>query len=495
MRFIRVYPTRGGCGGRAKPASVRLPGDHAWPPWPGRPLMLFNSFPFLLAFLPASLAIMWATERARPQWRLPVLAALSVVFYGYWDWRFVPLMLASISINWLIAERFAASRAGWLITAAIAINLAVLALFKYANFLAGIAELVPGVLVPRSDLALPLGISFFTFHHVRYLVDLRRGLAPRFALVRYALYISFFPQVLAGPLVRWREIMHQFDVPAFARPDAAERFARGLMLLAIGLGKKVFVADPLSELANPVFQTAFEGRAVTMVEAWTATLAFTYQIYFDFSGYTDMALGIALMFGIVLPQNFEAPYRAASLQDFWRRWHMTLSRFLRDYLYIPLGGSRNGLAVQLWALFATMALGGLWHGASWTFVAWGVAHGVGLGAGVLWRRAGLPMPVLVGWALTGLFVAFTWVLFRAQSFQAALIIYEGLLGLSGIGQGFRWRTLAFAAAIAIIGPTAWAVVHGVKPARWLAVLTGLFLTLILFKLGDDANYEFIYFQF
>ena len=297
------------------------------------------------------------------------------------------------------------------------LNLAVLAVFKYFNFFADLAGLIPGLPAPKLDLALPLGISFFTFHHVMYLTDLRRGEAPRYDLVRYGLYIAFFPQVLAGPLVRWREIMHQFDERPYQRPDAAERVARGLMLLTAGLAKKVLIGDPLAEYANPVFAAAAAGKVVTMAEAWQATLAFTFQIYFDFSGYTDMALGLALLFGIVLPQNFDAPYRAASIQDFWRRWHMTLSRFLRDYLYIPLGGSRHGLPMQVWALFATMALGGLWHGAGLTFVAWGVAHGLALIVGAVLAARRLPMPAALGWLLTFLFVMLCWVLFRAADLR------------------------------------------------------------------------------
>ncbi len=461
--------------------------------------MLFNSFAFLLAFLPVALALHWAAERFRPGWRLPLLLVLSFVFYGYWDWRFAPLMAASILVNWAIAEVFVRGRdAGTarngLIPLAIAINLAVLALFKYANFFSDMAGAL-GLPAPKSDLALPLGISFFTFHHVMYLVDLRRGEAPRYDLIRYGLYIAFFPQVLAGPLVRWREIMHQFDERPYLRSDAAQRIAIGIALLVIGLAKKVLIGDPLAEYANPVFQMAAEGKAVGLGPAWQATLAFTFQIYFDFSGYTDMALGIALMLGIVLPQNFDVPYRATSLQDFWRRWHMTLSRFLRDYLYIPLGGSKQGVPVQLWALFATMALGGLWHGAAWTFVAWGVAHGIGLGIGALWRRQGLAMPALAGWALTFLFVAGTWVLFRAQGFGAAMEIYKGLLGLSGVGEGFKWRALVPAALVAILGPTAWQAANGMKPRLWLAILLAIVFVLVLFKIGDDANYEFIYFQF
>lgn len=459
--------------------------------------MLFNSFIFLLLFLPFSLGVHWLAERFRPEWRLPLLLLLSLIFYSYWDWRFTPLLAASILLNWFLARIFAQARLGWLIALAICVNLLVLGVFKYAGFF---ASFIPGLSLQGVDVfgtgaVLPLGISFFTFHHVMYLVDLRAGRAPQVGLVKYGLYIAFFPQVLAGPLVRWSEILHQFEGRPYARPDAAARFACGIMLLCIGLAKKVLVGDPLAEYANPVFAEAAAGGAITLVAAWQATLAFTFQIYFDFSGYTDMALGIALMFGIVLPQNFEAPYRSLSLQDFWRRWHMTLSRFLRDYLYIPLGGNRHGLVLQIMALFATMTLGGLWHGAGMTFVAWGAAHGSALALGLLWRKAGFPMLGILGWALTFLFVVFTWVLFRAPSFDAAMRIYEGMLGLTTFGSGFKWRAIAIAAAVALIGPTAWAAVHKAKPSRTLAVVTAVVFILILFKIGDDANYEFIYFQF
>jgi alginate O-acetyltransferase complex protein AlgI len=457
--------------------------------------MLFNSFSFLLVFLPGALLLHWAADRFKPALRLPLLVVLSIAFYGYWDWRFVPLLIGSIVLNWAIAETFLQTRRRSLIVLAIAANLLVLGFFKYFNFFAGLSAWLPGVTTPKLDIALPLGISFFTFHHVMYLVDLRAGRAPRFDPVRYALYIAFFPQVLAGPLVRWSEIMHQFDERPYARPDALERFSRGLVLLTIGLAKKVVIADPLAQISNPVFESAAQGKSVAFLDAWQATLGFTFQIYFDFSGYTDMALGIALMFGIVLPQNFDRPYRAVSLRDFWRRWHMTLSRFLRDYLYIPLGGNRRGLPTQIWALFATMALGGLWHGAGLTFVAWGVLHGLGLGAGLLWRRANLAMPPAAGWALTMAFVILTWVLFRAQSFDAAIRIYEGLFGFTVWGTGFRWRSVALAAVVALIGPTAWAAAQGLKPRRWSAAAFAVLFVLVLYKIGDDANYEFIYFQF
>ncbi|ACA18541.1 membrane bound O-acyl transferase MBOAT family protein [Methylobacterium sp. 4-46] len=457
--------------------------------------MLFNSFPFLLGFLPLALALHALVLRLRPGWRLPLLVLLSFAFYGWWDPRFVPLLAGSIGLNWLVARRAGPGGGRRAIPAAIVANLALLALFKYAGWLTDLANLVPGLDLTRPSLALPLGISFFTFHHIMYLVDLRAGRAPPVDLTRYALYLAFFPQVLAGPLVRWSEILHQFDAPPSAGPEAAPRLARGLMLLCLGLAKKVFLGDPLAAYANPVFEAAAQGQAVAVAQAWQATLAFTFQIYFDFSGYTDMALGLALLFGIVLPQNFDAPYRATSLRDFWRRWHMTLSRFLRDYLYVPLGGNRRGLAVQLGALLATMTLGGLWHGAGLTFVAWGAAHGLGLGAGLLWRRAGWPMPALLGWALTFGFVTLTWVLFRAPSFDAAVAIYKGLAGFGPAGEGLKWRAFLPALVAALAGPTAWAAVHRIPPRPAAAAAFGLLLAAALLRIGDEANYTFIYFQF
>lgn len=455
--------------------------------------MLFNSYVFLIGFLPIALALYAAVTRFAPALRLPVLLALSCVFYAWWDWRFLPLLLVSVCINWLAAQ--AVQDRGWkaAVPLAIALNLAVLAVFKYAGFFATIAGHA-GLAIPKPELALPLGISFFTFHHVMYLVDLRAGRAPRLDLVRYGLYIAFFPQVLAGPLVRWSEIIRQFDLDPL-RQGWEERAGRGIVLLVLGLAKKTLIGDPLAEYAEPVFKAAASGTPLTVFEAWQGVLAFTFQIYFDFSGYTDMALGLALMLGIVLPQNFDVPYRAHSLQDFWRRWHMTLSRFLRDYLYIPLGGNRHGPARQMLALTATMGLGGLWHGAGFTFVAWGLAHGVGLAAGLAWRKAGLAMPRALGWVLTFLFVVLTWVLFRAESFEAASRLYKAMAGFAPLGSGFKWRMLVIAALVAMIGPTAWTISQRFAPRAWVAVLLAVAFTVVLLKIGDDANYEFIYFQF
>ena len=456
--------------------------------------MLFNSFPFLLVFLPAALLIQALAERYASPLRLQVLLALSLIFYGYWDWRFVPLIVASILVNWIVARFFGKRRPTFVLPLAIVANLLVLGVFKYAGFFAALANAIGGLDLPELRFALPLGISFFTFHHVMYLADLDAGIAPLYGLTRYGLYIAFFPQVLSGPLVRWSEVMHQFDARAFGE-GWQERFGRGLILIAFGLAKKTIFGDGLANYANPIFNLAAEHAALTVMQAWEGVLAFTLQIYFDFSGYTDMALGIALMFGISLPQNFNVPYRATSIADFWRRWHMTLSRFLRDYLYIPLGGNRHGLARQLLALLVTMALGGLWHGAALTFVAWGLVHGLGLGVGVLWRKAGLHMPALVGWALTLLFVVLAWVLFRAPSFEVAEKLYLTLAGAAPLGSALKWRLLVPAAAFAMIGPTAYDIAMKARPSKGLAVALALAVVLLLLELGNEQNYEFIYFQF
>ncbi|HEV3248321.1 MAG TPA: MBOAT family O-acyltransferase [Beijerinckiaceae bacterium] len=456
--------------------------------------MLFNSFPFLLVFLPTALLIQALTERYAPRLRLQVLLALSIIFYGYWDWRFVPLIVTSILVNWIVTRVFGKRRPSYVLPLAILANLMVLGVFKYAGFFAGLANALGGLNLPELRFALPLGISFFTFHHVMYLADLRAGIAPLYGLTRYGLYIAFFPQVLSGPLVRWSEVMHQFEVRAFGE-GWRERFGRGLILIAFGLAKKTLLGDGLANYANPIFSLAAQHAPLTVMQAWEGVLAFTLQIYFDFSGYTDMALGIALMFGISLPQNFNVPYRATSLADFWRRWHMTLSRFLRDYLYIPLGGNRHGLARQLLALLVTMALGGLWHGAALTFVAWGVAHGLGLGAGVLWRKAGLHVPALLGWGLTLLFVVLAWVLFRAPSFEVAERLYMTLAGAAPFGAALKWRLLLPAAGFAMIGPTAYDIAMKARPSKGLGVALAFAFVLLLLELGNEQNYEFIYFQF
>jgi D-alanyl-lipoteichoic acid acyltransferase DltB (MBOAT superfamily) len=260
------------------------------------------------------------------------------------------------------------------------------------------------------------------------------------------------------------------------------------------LAKKLFLADPLAGHADPIYAKAAAG-VITIGEGWTVALAFPLQIYFDFSAYSDMAIGLALLFGFVLPFNFAVPYRAASLRDFWRRWHMTLSRFLRDYLYIPLGGSHQTLPRHLTALLVTMVLGGLWHGAGWTFVLWGAAHGVALAIGVAWRRCLPAMPAMCGWALLMVFLIATWVLFRAPSLAAAGHVYNALLGNAPAGEIAATRTIMLGAAFALLGPASQDIVERLRPWPWLAPVAAVATALVLLRLNDGPSYEFIYFRF
>jgi alginate O-acetyltransferase complex protein AlgI len=460
--------------------------------------VLFNSFPFLFVFLPVSLLLHWLVDRFAASLRLPFLLVVSIAFYGYWDFRFVPLLLLSIAVNWTTAVVFQKMRVPSLIAAAICANLGVLAFFKYSAF---IGSIIGTSLSDRASVdLLPLGISFFTFHHIMYLADLRAGKAPWIDLTRYGLYISFFPQVLSGPLVRWSEIIHQFDARPYARPDASLRFAQGITLVIMGLGKNVLLGDPLGKIAEPAFLVTSRGVQLGPLDAWQGVLAFTFQIYFDFSGYTDMAIGIALMFGILLPQNFDAPYRATSIQDFWRRWHMTLSRFLRDYLYIPLGGNRRGLLIQVGALLTTMTLGGLWHGAGWTFVLWGVMHGVALSIALLWQRFMPKLAVGVTWLATFAFVTLAWVPFRADSIETTVRLWQAMFGYFygstfTISNYAQWPVIAVAAAIAIVGPTTWDVALVRPLVISTSVTAGVLLTVSIIRLANSNVQQFIYFQF
>ena len=333
--------------------------------------MLFNSYEFLLVFLPAAISIYALADRSE-RWRTWVLIGLSLAFYSYWDVRFLPLMVASILINWWVSRRHASARGSALITAAILGNLVVLGFFKYTNFFAGSVAAVLGVRFEPLPLVLPLGISFFTFHHIMYLVDLKRGKAPIFPLDRYALYICFFPQALAGPMARWSEVVHQFGHRVFS-PGWERRCAVGATFIVLGLMQKVLLADPIGEAIDPIYAKALVGP-VTDGNAWLA-LAFAFQVFFDFAGYSDIAIGLALIFGVELPRNFDAPFRATSIVEFWQRWHMTLARFLRDYVFtpmsrLPIGGGRHRMTRALFAILLTMALCGLWHGAGWHYVLW-----------------------------------------------------------------------------------------------------------------------------
>ncbi len=458
--------------------------------------MLFNSTIFILVFLPLTVTAYYLLAASRT-WRLCALGAASLVFYGFWDVRFLPLLAGSVVVNWLIAALYVRRRLLFLPLIGVAANLALLALFKYADFLTESAAAMLGQSHDGFGIILPIGISFFTFQQISYLVDLKRGQAKLYPVLDYFVFVTFFPQLIAGPIVRHHEIIDQFSLPP-RRPAVWETLSRGSLLFIAGLFKKVVLADQLALIADPMFGAAAAGNALSFSEAWFGDLAFTLQIYFDFSGYSDMAIGLGLMFGFRLPVNFNAPYRATSIRAFWRRWHITLSRFLRDYVYIPLGGNRSGRRRQAINVVLTMLLGGLWHGAAWTFVVWGGLHGVALAVAGRWQRSGRALAPAWGWALTMLFLTFTWVLFRAEDFATAASVMASMVGLNGFGTAVVEEIWLIPAGLALVllAPTSQSAVFArFRPSRWLAAGMATALVFIVIMIGSSPHNEFIYFQF
>ncbi|WP_213769983.1 MBOAT family O-acyltransferase [Bradyrhizobium sp. dw_78] len=460
--------------------------------------MLFNSYPFLLAFLPAAI-LLYRFADPHPRLRIPVLVLLSFIFYGYWNPPFVVLLALSIVVNWLAARAYSMTGRGIIVTVAIVANLAVLGVFKYANFVGYNLGLLLDRPMPQLDIVLPLGISFFTFHHIMYLVDLRRGKAPSYALDRYALYISFFPQAIAGPLARWSEVMHQFGRQVYSAGWQRE-FAAGAGFIVMGLFEKIVLGDRMAQLLDPIYAQAQAGP-VPGGQSWLA-LSFNFQILFDFAGYSDIAIGLGLLFGIHLPYNFNAPFRSINIQEFWQRWHITLMLFLRDYVFVPLADARvlhrRFRIVQYFAaMLATMALCGLWHGANWTFVVWGVLHGCALVVCSLWRRYCPKLPWLVGWALTVLYVLLTGVIFRAGTLQAARHIFQGLAVAPDMDQMRHALPILISPLLACLPPASQEIVARltVTPRPWLAALLGVVMLALLIELGDQDIYEFAYFKF
>jgi alginate O-acetyltransferase complex protein AlgI len=402
--------------------------------------MLFSSFAFLFQFLPATILAFAAARLHSPRAGIIVLVAASLVFYGAWRPVYLLLFLGSVVINFMLGlamEKPERRRAVGL--CGVTLNLAVLGFFKYANFLLDTLRDVSGAPLPHLDVILPLGISFFTFQQIAYLVDIMRGAKVERDIVSFTLFVSFFPHLIAGPLVHHAEMIPQFKRERLGR--SARLAAQGWAIFVAGLFKKVVIADNLAQFVNPLFAHVDLGGSAPTEWAWLAILAYTLQIYFDFSGYSDMAIGLALMFGIRLPVNFRSPYKSLSIIEFWRRWHITLSRFLRDYLYIPLGGNRFGTGRRYNNLMLTMLLGGLWHGAGWTFLIWGGLHGLYLVVNHRWRDHKRRWPEgSVGqgtaWGLTFLAVVIAWVFFRARTLGGAGEMLASLAGLKITGNAF-----------------------------------------------------------
>jgi D-alanyl-lipoteichoic acid acyltransferase DltB (MBOAT superfamily) len=404
--------------------------------------VLFNSYVFILAYLPVVFAGFLVALRIDQRAAVAWLFVGSLFFYGWWDSRYLLLLLPSIAFNYCVGLCLTRSdfrqpvRRAWLVIG-LSCNLLALTFFKYTDFLIGSVNSVAGTALPQPPIILPLGISFFTFTQIAFLVDSYAGKARELSPVRYGLFVSYFPHLIAGPVLHHSEMMPQF-ADAKAMRFSYENVAVGLTIFVIGLFKKVVIADNASIWVGPVFSAV---EPPTLLESWFGALAYAVQIYFDFSGYSDMAIGLSRLFGVVLPLNFHSPYKARNIIEFWRCWHMTLSRFLRDYLYIPLGGNRKGGARRYMNLLATMLLGGLWHGAGWTYVIWGGLHGIFLVLNHAWHGARSRLGLTASWGSAGGFAArlltfvcviFAWVFFRASNFQAGVTIAGGMLGLNGV---------------------------------------------------------------
>jgi D-alanyl-lipoteichoic acid acyltransferase DltB (MBOAT superfamily) len=399
--------------------------------------MIFSSPSFILLFLPIAFFGYFYLNRKRlilagKAW----LVVVSLYFYAYWNVAYLPLLLLSIFFNFAIGTALSPGTEGkrrrfsrrHVLIGSIAVNFILLGYFKYANFFVDNLNAAFNIGYALPQIVLPLGISFFTFTQIAYLVDSYRGEAREYDFLNYALFVTFFPHLIAGPILHHREMMSQFE----SRWTWGVRYRNillGLFIFSIGLFKKAIIADTFALWANQGFDNPIP---LDMFSAWATSLSYTFQLYFDFSGYCDMAIGAALLFNIWLPINFNSPYKALDIQDFWRRWHMTLSRYLRDYLYIPLGGNRCSSTRVYLNLMVTFVLGGLWHGASWMFVIWGAMHGAALVINRIWGLTGCRLPKALAWLLTFNFVNVTWVFFRAGTMEDALRVIRGMFDIDSL---------------------------------------------------------------
>lgn len=466
--------------------------------------MLFNSYPFVLVFLPIILCVWW-NARLSVQTRLAALVGASYFFYGWWDYRFVSLLIISTLVDYRIGRVLAAAQSSVtrrtaLITS-IAVNLGLLGFFKYFGFFANSVNAVAAAIhggepLPVWDIVLPVGISFYTFQTMSYSIDIYLGKAkPARSLLHFAAYVSMFPQLIAGPIVRYRELEDQLR-SLRDRPDWSLA-ARGLFFFIAGLAQKLLLADTIAQRIDPLFA---DYHALQWFGSWFVMLGYTCQLYFDFAGYSNMAVGLGMMLGFQFPQNFDSPYKSANISHFWRRWHITLSAWLRDYLFVPLGGNRHGRLFTLRNLFIVMFLGGLWHGAGWTFVCWGLYHGLLLIVHRLFRDAsGVTLPKLPATTLTFLAVVFGWVLFRATDMTMAGHLFTSLIGGHGIERNL-FASVGGASSLVILScllagmfwlPNLWQL-------RFRTTFTNaclLALLLLVCVLRFDSQSPFLYFQF
>jgi D-alanyl-lipoteichoic acid acyltransferase DltB (MBOAT superfamily) len=460
--------------------------------------MFFNSYLFLFVFLPVVWAVYMFLARS-PRAGVWWMTGASLFFYAMYRVADVPLLLASIAFNYgisLLIARFPGRPA--IPALGIAGDLLALAVFKYNHALAAIAPafIAPGL----AGLHFPLGISFFTFSQIAYLVDTYRKRDKPAGIRDYSLFVTFFPHLLSGPILRHKTMVPQFDSHARHR-ILPRQIARGLGLIAIGLARKVLIADLLAPLVSRTFDVPGPLDAAT---AWLGTTAYTFQLYNDFGGYCDIASGVSCLFNIRIPENFRGPYLSSSIQEFWRRWHRSLGAFLRDYIYIPLGGNRTGLFRQCLAVVITFTLGGFWHGAGLTFALWGVLHGCAMAIHIVWKKAGLRLPRLAGWALTFAFIDLTWVVFRAPDLNTLSKVLGAMFSAFPAGgwappdwlrspQGIGELALLAAIALALAPSYSYSIVAKMKPDFRTASLAAIFLTLAVLRFSSVSYFLYYFF--
>ena len=416
------------------------------------------------------------------------LVFASLFFYSWWNPAYLPIILSSMLFNYVIglslSKEWKNSKISKkiLLTLGTSANIALLGYFKYADFFIANLNNLLNTDVGLLHLALPLAISFFTFQQIAYLVDSYRGETKEYDFLNYANFVTFFPQLIAGPIVHHKEMMPQFAT-ATNKVKRYSNISIGLFIFSIGLFKKVIIADTFAIWATTGFDHA---PILNMAEAWVTSLSYTFQLYFDFSGYTDMAIGAALLFNIRLPINFNSPYKASSIQDFWRRWHMTLSRFLKEYIYIPLGGNRKGEFRTYCSLMATFLIGGIWHGAGWTFLFWGFLHGIAIVIHRAWNKMGFRLNALVAWFITFNFINVTWVFFRAKEWEDAMKVLKGMFsGTLVFPLGWKEKLNFLVGDDIQFGYWLQAISGDMYTFYW--VLMGLFVTVVLKNSNESAK--------
>ena len=397
--------------------------------------MLFNSYEFIFLFLPITLIVYFTLNRfGKYKLAKGWLVIASLYFYSYFHKSYLILIMASIGVNYLVGNRLSDSKSiierKIFLILGVLFNVIGLGYFKYYDFFVSNINIVFKTNLPLLHILLPLGISFFTFQQLSFVVDSYYKKHLKYDFLSYCLFVTFFPQLIAGPIVLPTEMLPQFESEENKRVNW-ENMNRGLYVFSIGLAKKVIIADTISNFANAGFDMM---ESLNIVEAWLTSVSYTLQLYFDFSGYCDMAMGIALMFNIVLPINFNSPYKSTNIQEFWKRWHMTLGRFLTNYLYIPLGGNRKGELKTLRNLFIVFLVSGIWHGAGWNFIIWGMLHGICILVHRIWKNSGRKLNKFVGWFITMNLVNIFWVFFRATNLHNAIKVIRGMFEINSLIQ-------------------------------------------------------------